>query len=1071
MAKNTAPLRGLYGLNANNNRVINVERPDDSPTSSLQDATNLEYFIEKNTTQEYDPNRVDYPENFIISYEDTLYISKWHIHDNATGLGIAPNQIINQPTDSTTSNPWSVIRTDRTWIGVDQVTTFYAEISKFYGAITSNNDIIISLPSSTARNMTPGQRVTIADGSNNARNKPIKVVPGGLSNINGDAEFWINTNGDNVSFIWDGANWISERREESIYRSVSSPDTSELNPLELSSNENVNITVMGNIFQVGDIFLELPPYPKIGDKIEVNTLSNEQLKDNDISVSVSPGSSHLINVGQLTQKIDNVTSFKFKNESLTTFKYESPNLWDLYVQDVPSTEIIRSHANLKGYESVIIDSQSLNADITLTIPDDLTHGNYIDFSNIYYNENCNITLTCSPNGERSNLFKGDIDNFIFKKYSDVSVSGTPSSITMIGSLATSLRLRYVVEASGDAFFYIENINSRIDFVDYQYSERPATIKLATDEQTVQQEYAPDGKTRDDIQVTDIWGNTSNVRYDDHAITPHTLDNRRATDELAGLARVAKTDEVNIDTATNNGINTTLINSGISGQWSPTNNGPLEAQFKYDGSGGTHRDDIFLSPLKLTQRRATDTMSGILETATLRQALAQKDFVIDDTDVMDNMGSPLHNKIITPDTLDNRRASETQTGLARLATYSEVLSGIDTGANAELIINPHKLEQWASRDGNIETNDLSGLYNAGLGYTDLAGNVVAPINGKSSIWDGLLLDIAPATETQRGTLRVATQEEADEGIADDVFLTPKKISSRIGSDNSFGLARIATNAEIDDGTISVAALINPQGFKYWLNKDEHFSTTTDNEAVAIDGLKVSNNIWEGVIIEMVLATETQRGTLKVATQEEANINISEDASDSLIITPKKLNERRATTTLAGIAELATEFETDSGSSGNTIISPSMLTRYIHESPNSKATTEKRGTLEIATIEETWAGTTFTPPTEEEASSGTHLGNIYLPEFSSYQDDRIVTPAGLNNALSNYLPRHATADDSWQLGGQPASYYNDRIDSIQEQVDTVAPRDGSIPASASYSDFIRVGDLTIRSSNGVATFTFD
>ncbi len=303
MAGKNAPLRGLYGLNANDNRVINVERPDDTPTSTLQDAVNLEYFIEKNTTQEYDPNRLDYPADFIVSHEDILYVSKWHIYDVSTGLGVAPNDVINQPVDETDSNPWSIIRTDRMWIGVSQNTTYYTELSKFYGVLTDDYDAILRLPDSTARYMTPGQRVTIADGSVNARNRPIQVLPDGLSSINGDDEFWINTNGDNVSFVWDGVNWITERREESIYRSISSPDTSSSNPLELSSNENVNISV------TSDTYLELPPYPKIGDLIEVNTLTNELLLNDDIIVSVSPGTSHLIDVGQLTLKLGNVPSF------------------------------------------------------------------------------------------------------------------------------------------------------------------------------------------------------------------------------------------------------------------------------------------------------------------------------------------------------------------------------------------------------------------------------------------------------------------------------------------------------------------------------------------------------------------------------------------------------------------------------------------------------------------------------------------------------------------------------------------------------------------------------------------
>ena len=605
MARKNAPLRGLYGIDANTNRVINVERPDDSPTGSLLDAVNLEYFVEKNTVQEFDVTR-QYPEGFIISYEDILYVSKWEILDVTTGLGILPTDVIAQPTDETDSNPWSIIRTDRSWIRVDQSSTYYTEMSKFYAVVTTNFDSLIKLPDASARNMTPGQRVTILDASYNARNKPIRVIPDGTMGIHKnadstitDTEYFINTNSDNVSFVYDGSNWVAERREVLLYVNINSTDTSQGLSYELSSNELLNV------ISTSDTYLELPPFPKVGDMVKVNSLANTLLLDDDIIVKVNPSTSHLIDVGKLSQKTANVSSFKFNSKSLISFVYTSSNVWTIFVQDNTNTEIVTSSTQLKGYESVLINTESQNSDITLTLPNDLTHGNFINLSNLYFNENCDITLTCSPNGERGNKFKGDTNNIVFKKYTDADLGADTSSITLDGSIGFNLRIRYVVEPSGDSFFYIENINVRTDFVDYQYNERPATIKLATDQQAVQQEYAPDGKTRANIPVTDHWGTTTNVRYDDHAITPHTLDNRRATDELAGLARVATSAEVNINTVTNSGIGTSIINSGTSGQWSATGNGKLEAQFQYDGSGGTHRDDIFLSPLKLTQRRATD----------------------------------------------------------------------------------------------------------------------------------------------------------------------------------------------------------------------------------------------------------------------------------------------------------------------------------------------------------------------------------------------------------------------------------------------------------------------------------
>ncbi len=149
---------------------------------------------------------------------------------------------------------------------------------------------------------------------------------------------------------------------------------------------------------------------------------------------------------------------------------------------------------------------------------------------------------------------------------------------------------------------------------------------------------------------------------------------------------------------------------------------------------------------------------------------------------------------------------------------------------------------------------------------------------------------------------------------------------------------------------------------------------------------------------------------------------------------------------------------------------LLNRYFTVSEKAKATTEQRGTLEIATNAETWAGTGFTQPTQNDAETGTHNENIYTPGYAAYQTDRIVTPSSLNNALSNYLPRHATADDSWQLGGLTASFYTDSISQIQTRLDG-AVINGGTAVSIEYTDFVKIGDMTVSSSNGVASFTFD
>lgn len=80
--------------------------------------------------------------------------------------------------------------------------------------------------------------------------------------------------------------------------------------------------------------------------------------------------------------------------------------------------------------------------------------------------------------------------------------------------------------------------------------------------------------------------------------------------------------------------------------------------------------------------------------------------------------------------------------------------------------------------------------------------------------------------------------------------------------------------------------------------------------------------ELLIDDVPTATETQRGIAEVATQVETNAG----ALDDKIITPLKLNDRTATETRTGIAEIATQAEVTTGTDDTRIITPLKLATF-------------------------------------------------------------------------------------------------------------------------------------------------
>jgi hypothetical protein len=78
-------------------------------------------------------------------------------------------------------------------------------------------------------------------------------------------------------------------------------------------------------------------------------------------------------------------------------------------------------------------------------------------------------------------------------------------------------------------------------------------------------------------------------------------------------------------------------------------------------------------------------------------------------------------------------------------------------------------------------------------------------------------------------------------------------------------------------------------------------------------------WIQLEVNRGQATETILGLVEIATQAETNTG----SSDTVAITPLKLAGRTATETRSGIAEIATQAETDTGTDDTTIVTPLKL----------------------------------------------------------------------------------------------------------------------------------------------------
>lgn len=224
------------------------------------------------------------------------------------------------------------------------------------------------------------------------------------------------------------------------------------------------------------------------------------------------------------------------------------------------------------------------------------------------------------------------------------------------------------------------------------------------------------------------------------------------------------------------------------------------------------------------------------------------------------------------------ATDTVQGIRRLATQQEVNDGL-----TDNIVTPKTLAVRLQYPA--ATEDVQGIARftkntEALGFANTTA--VTPKTVK------YIFDNYAGTEARFGSAKVASKAQAIAGVLDTVVITPKKLKDALdaipdapvigpATESYMGVVNLATTAQARAGTLREGFAISPYTFD-----------------------KLTGN-------------ETQNGVFKVAKQTDMA-----GTSDSLVITPKKLNAVVVSDTTRGIVKLTTDVNnTDT----NTALKPS------------------------------------------------------------------------------------------------------------------------------------------------------
>lgn len=896
MAEIKRKFRAEDGLDAGGDKIINVALADRTVGT---DGVNVDYLIQENTVQQYDPTR-GYLKDFVIIYDNRFWAA---IND------------IPKPAGAFNSGRWRALRTDANWTTVSSGPYQLKSGESISVDTAAGNDITFTLPSSPI----DGDTIVLQDiGGKPGVNQVLITAP---------VQSIVNFRGQQVRSVLmthpkSQIVLIFSNRLWQMYVADYSREAAIVTPASLYQAQS-NDFIVRRFTSAAPINIKLPRFANHGDIInfvdldKLNPLYHTIVTTYDETTSIQEDGTHSI---EGRTSIDGFLMYD-----------DNEKLWRLFDGDSKARlRIITTNSSIRPNEEVMVfgANNGTTQTIELQLPTDISIGDTVKISMNYMRKGQTVKIKAA--GE--DKIASSVQLLQFPKRSEYPPEAewvTVQELVFNGetNYVPVLELAYIEDSDGKYWVVQQNVPTveRVDSLNDSTRARLGVIALATQAQA-----------NADLE---------NSPQKELAITPETLANRTATETRRGIARIATTAQVNQDTTFSFADDIIITPKKLNERTATeTRRGVAEIATQQETNAGTD-DTTIITPKKLQARQGSESLSGIVTFVSTAGATPASSRELNGTNVYNKN---TNNLVVSPKALDQYKATPTQQGAVILAVESEVIAGQSQEGWANAVVTPETLHKKTSTDGRI------------------------------------------------GLIEIATQSEVNTGTDYTRAVTPKTLNDRRATESLSGIAEIATQVEFDAG-VDDTRISTPLKIK------TRFDSTDRTSVVALSGLVESGTLWDHYTLNILEANETQRGTLRVATQVEA----AAGTLDNVLITPKKLLGTKSTEAQEGVIKVATQVETVAGTSANTAVSPKNLKWIVQSEPTWAATTLVRGFVKTSSGSITFVGNDTVGSTQ----------SLDLYEKNSYA----VSPYELNRVLANYLPLKAKAADTNLLDGLDSSQF--------------------------------------------------